>query len=103
MIEISGGKKMWERFTKQNALCAQYRTGLEELPAGAGVAEASAELQKTLPGELAGHVEHCDNCKEAVEIFWASRQLLAEFRASMEDTAPWFAARVMAKIATRDA
>ena len=111
MIEISGGKKMWERFTKQNALCARYRTGLEDLPAGAGVAEASAELPKTLPAELAGHVEHCDDCKEAAEVFWASRQLLAaplqqrreEFRARTADTAPWFTARVMAKIATRDA
>jgi hypothetical protein len=96
---------MWEKLRKQNDLCARYCAELEDLPMGAGVAAACSEVNNIFSPGLIEHAEECDSCREATEVFWASRNLLAapvqqmheEARARVEN-APWFAARVMANI-----
>jgi hypothetical protein len=77
-----------------------------------GIDEAAAfrELRISLPAEVMAHVEACESCGEATETFWASRKLLAgplqiardEQAERLEARAPWFATRVMAKIAERE-
>jgi hypothetical protein len=101
---------MWKLMEKDR-LCREYREALEELPPGMDQAEAFANLRLTLASDVLSHVEGCDICAESTEVFWASRNLLGqplqvarEERAQdLETGAPWFAARVMALIAEREA
>lgn len=101
---------MWDWTKKQSGLCARYSAALEELPVEIGEAAGCAELRKSLPAQLAAHAADCSSCKAAQEMFWASRKLLAGqfFEARQEmpaglNGAPWFATRVMTKIAEREA
>src|ERR1700733_2984002 len=101
---------MWDKFRKDNRLCEQYREALEELRPDAARATASSELQNSLPAEALNDVSECDTCEETAETFWASRELLAgalelareQRYAAMNETKPWFAARVMANIVERE-
>jgi hypothetical protein len=101
---------MWENFRKENPLCEQYREALEDLRPDVEQGAASVELRNSLAVEVFEHARECDACEEAAETFWASRDLLAgsldlmrERRdADIDDRRPWFAARVMAKIAERE-
>jgi hypothetical protein len=101
---------MWDKFRKENRLCEQYREALEGLRPDVGQAAASAELRNSLPAEVVEHARECDTCQAAAETFWASRDLFAgslelareQYNAAMHESKPWFAARVMAKIAERE-
>ena len=100
---------MWDKFRKENRLCEQYRGALEDLPPDVDQSMASSSLSNSLPAEVLEHARECDACEEAAETFWASRDLLAgplelarEWNSAASDAEPWFAARVMAKIAERE-
>ena len=101
---------MWEKFRKENRLCEQHREALEDLRADIGQAAAFVELSNSLPVEVVEHARECKTCEEAAQTFWASRELLAESlelvrerrNVAMNEIKPWFAARVMAKIAERE-
>jgi hypothetical protein len=100
---------MWNKFRKENRLCEQYREALEDLPPDVDQSMASSSLSNGLPAEVLEHARECDACEEAAETFWASRELLAgplelarEWNGAARDAKPWFAARVMAKIAERE-
>ena len=98
---------MWDKFRKENRLCEQYREALEDLQPDVDQSMASSSLSNSLPAEVLEHARECDACEEAAETFWASRELLAgsmELARDGRDVAmnPWFAARVMAKIAERE-
>ncbi len=101
---------MWNKFRKEKQLCEQYREALEDLPPDVDQISALAELSDNLSAEVLGHARECGACEEAAETFWASRDLLAgplelarEWNGAASDAKPWFAARVMAKIAEREA
>jgi hypothetical protein len=103
---------MWNKFRKEDRLCGQYREALEDLPPDVDQTMAVSSLSNGLPAEVLEHARECDTCEEAAETFWASRELLAgglelarEWNSStaMSEAKPWFAARVMAKIAEREA
>jgi hypothetical protein len=101
---------MRDKFRKENRLCEQYREALEDLRPDVDQAAASAELNNRWPVEVVEHARECDTCEEAAQTFWASRELLAKSlelarehrNAAMNEIKPWFAARVMAKIAERE-
>lgn len=100
---------MWKKSEEQKALCAEYREALEGLRAGVGKAEAAVELQSGLPAEVIAHAQICKSCLETSGIFWHSRDLLAGLSAiasagvaSNTESMPWFASRVMARIAERE-
>jgi hypothetical protein len=100
-----------EKFGSENGSCAQYREALEDLRPDLGEAAALAELQALLPAEVLAHAAGCNACDEAFETFWASRNLVAGplhlardlQEAHFDKIEPWFATRVMAKIAEREA
>jgi hypothetical protein len=102
--------KMWNKFRRENPICEQYREALEDLPPEIDRLTASAELNNSLPTQVLEHARECDTCKEAVATFWASRDLFAgplapaheRPNAAMNESNPWFSARVMAKIAERE-
>src|SRR6202051_5363582 len=100
---------MWDKFRKDNRLCEQYREALEDLRPDVEQGAASVELRNSLAVEVFEHARECGACEEAAETFWASRDLLAgpleltrEWNSAAKDAKPWFAARVMAKIAERE-
>ena len=100
---------MWDKFRKENRLCEQYREALEDLHPDVDQSMAVQSLSNSLPVEVREHARECDACEEAAETFWASRDLLAgpselarEWNSATSDAKPWFAARVMAKIAERE-
>jgi len=100
---------MWDKFRKENWLCERYREALEELPPDVDQRMASSSLSNSLAAEVLEHARECDACEEAAETFWASRELLAgplelarEWISAVSDAKPWFAVRVMAKIAERE-
>jgi hypothetical protein len=100
---------MWNKLEKKKTLCGEYREALEDLRAGIGKAEGAAELKSSLSTETMAHAEICESCVEAGEIFWESRDLLAGHSADTDavpeggaELRPWFATRVMAKIAERE-
>ena len=101
---------MWKKFREENRLCQQYREALEDLPPDVAQSIASAELRTSFTAEVLEHARECDACEVAAETFWASRDLLAgplelarEWNsAAVSEAKPWFAARVMAKIAERE-
>jgi hypothetical protein len=102
---------LMERFGSKNRLCAQYREALEDLRPNLGETAALAELQAVLPAEVLAHAAGCDACDEAFETFWASRNLLAgplhlardQQTAYFDKIEPWFATRVITRIAQREA
>jgi hypothetical protein len=101
---------MWDKFRKENRLCQQYRDALEDLPLDVGQGTALVELNNSLPAEVVEHARRCETCEEVAETFWASRDLLAgslelarePYNAAMNGSRPWFATRVIAKIAERE-
>jgi hypothetical protein len=100
---------MWNKFKGENQLCEQYREALEDLRPEMDQVSAHVELSNSLPAEVLEHTRECDACEEAAETFWASRELLAgplglarEWNSTASDAKPWFATRVMAKIAERE-
>jgi hypothetical protein len=108
--EKQGDIDMWDKFRKANRLCDQYREALEDLPSDVDQPMASSSLSNSLPAEVLEHARECNACEEAAEIFGASRELLAgslelarEWNSvATSEAKPWFAARVMAKIAERE-
>lgn len=86
---------------ERNGLCTQYVTALEQLPAESDLTVGSAALHAALPAATMAHADECASCKEATEVFWASRGLLRELRGAPKES-PWFARRVMAMIAARE-
>jgi hypothetical protein len=101
---------MWDKFRKEKQLCEQYREALEDLAPSVSQASAAAELRDSLPVEVVEHARECGTCEETAATFWASRDLLAgslepareQYNSAMNETKPWFAARVMATIAERE-
>jgi hypothetical protein len=101
---------MWDKFRKENPLCEQYREALEDLAPYADRSMASEALHNHLTKKLAEHARECDSCEAATETFWTSRGLLAgplelareQHDAAMNESRPWFAAQVIAKIAERE-
>src|SRR6202051_2849053 len=107
--EKQGDINMGNKFRKENRICEQYREALEDLPPDVDQSMASLSLGNSLPAEVLEHARECGTCEEAAETFWASRDLLAgpleltrEWNSAAKDAKPWFAARVMAKIAERE-
>jgi hypothetical protein len=101
---------MLNKFRRENPICQQYHEALEDLPPEIDQLIASAELSNSLPAQVLEHVRECDICKEAAATFWASRDLLGvslepareRHNAALNESRPWFAQRVMAKIAERE-
>jgi hypothetical protein len=57
---------------------------------------------ESISGELRAHAEGCEGCRKAADEHLATRQLLSALVAGEETPRPWFAARVMAEIASRE-
>jgi predicted anti-sigma-YlaC factor YlaD len=83
---------MWGLVKKNRAECSRFLEALEEAP--------SADA---LAGTLAEHAASCEECREASDTVFASGALLKVLPREEEKARPWFAPRVMAAIAAREA
>ena len=82
---------MWDRLKRQDDDCSRFRDSLEEITSGG----ASREMLE--------HSAACEDCAAAAEEMLESRELLRALPREASPTTPWFAPRVMAAIAAREA
>ena len=82
---------MWNFVKKKDDDCSRFRDSLEELASGG----ASREMLE--------HSAACEDCAAAAEELLESRELLRALPRQPRATLPWFAPRVMAAIAAREA
>ena len=82
---------MWSFVRKKEDDCSRFRDSLEEVASGG----ASREMLE--------HSATCDDCANAAEELLESRELLRALPRESSPSLPWFAPRVMAAIAAREA
>lgn len=82
---------MWNFVKKKDDECTRFRDSLEEVASGG----ASREMLE--------HSAACEDCAAAAEELLESRELLRALPRAGSQSLPWFAPRVMAAIAAREA
>src|SRR5579863_3090679 len=82
---------MWNPLKRQDEECSRFRDSLEEVASGG----ASREMLE--------HSAACEDCSAAAEELLESRELLRALPREASPSMPWFAPRVMAAIAAREA
>lgn len=91
---------MWDKL-KENEKCRTFRDALEEAAARLEDATRIEGLIALLPKEKREHVVACENCREAVNDIVKVKALFNGADSFSAEERPWFAARVMAAIASR--
>src|SRR5215469_6133179 len=91
---------MWDTL-KEKENCRKFRDGLEEAAAKVEGAIRIEDLIALLPEEQRGHSAACAGCREAANDLIKVKELFNR-AASFTEERPWFAARVMAAIASRE-
>jgi len=92
---------MWNLLKRENEECRRFRDVLE-IAADRADTLSVKNLTEQLSAEEQKHVETCADCREAVEELVATKELLHGISSLMDQERPWFAARVMAAIASRE-
>lgn len=86
---------------KRNENCRKFRDALEEAAEKLEGAIRIESLIALLPGEQRGHVAACAGCREAANDLVKVKALFKGVVSFSGEERPWFAARVMATIASR--
>ena len=93
---------MWNLLKSNKEECKRLRDVLEV----AAAKHADAVSAETLTGELTAeerkHIEMCSDCREAIRELVTTKELFQGAASFAEEERPWFAARVMAAIASRE-
>jgi len=92
---------MWNLLKRENEECRRFRDVLE-IAADRSDTLSVKNLTEQLSAEERKHVETCADCREAVEELVATKELLHGVSSLTDQERPWFAARVMAAIASRE-
>jgi len=92
---------MWNML-KENEECKRFRDGLEDASAKLEDAIRVEGLIALLPEEQRAHLAACAGCQEAVNDLVKVKALFYEAASFAGEERPWFAARVMAAIASRE-
>lgn len=87
---------------KGNENCRKFRDALEEAAAKPEGAFRIETLIALLPGEQRGHFAACADCREAADDLVEVSALFNGVSSFASEERPWFAARVMAAIASRE-
>jgi len=82
--------------------CSKCMDALEEASAKHTGAVDVRKLLEELTAEERKHVEGCEVCREGAEEIVAARELFQGVASFAGEERPWFAARVMAAIASRE-
>lgn len=92
---------MWNKM-KENENCRKLRDALEEAAAKFEEAVSVESLIRDLSDEQREHVAACTDCLEAANDLVKVKRLFNGAASYAEEQRPWFAARVMAAIASRE-
>jgi hypothetical protein len=92
---------MWDML-KGNENCRKLRDALEDAAAKSEDAVSVESLLADLSDEQRKHVAACVGCREAANDLVKVKDLLNRAASFSEEERPWFAARVMAAIASRE-
>ncbi|HKW64018.1 MAG TPA: hypothetical protein VJN89_15810 [Candidatus Acidoferrum sp.] len=92
---------MWDKL-KANENCRKFRDSLEEAAPQLEGAARIEDLLALLPEQQRRHVSACADCREAADDFVKVKALFNGTAGLAEEERPWFAARVMAAIASRE-
>jgi anti-sigma factor RsiW len=80
--------------------CRRFLDALEELPVSGNTRKSAGEWRSELPEAEEAHAGSCEACRTALEEFAATRNALAGI--PVQEPGPWFTARVMAAINSRE-
>jgi hypothetical protein len=94
---------MWNLLKKNREACSQFQEELETAASPASFAATPGELLAALSPKCQKHAASCNECRAAVEELLSARALLRALPARSKTPAPWFAPRVMAAIAAKEA
>jgi hypothetical protein len=94
---------MWNLLKKNSEDCSQFQESLEAAASSASSASTPEELLATLSPQCQQHAASCEECRGAAEELLAARALLRALPAQSKTPAPWFAPRVIAAIAAKEA
>lgn len=92
---------MWNKL-KQNEECNRFRDALEEAAAKHEHALSVEPLIADLSGEQRKHLTACANCQETANDIVKVKMLFKGAASFVAEERPWFAARVMAAITSRE-
>src|SRR5437762_11145226 len=92
---------MWDML-KDNEECKSFRDGLEEVSAKLEEAMRVESLIELLPEEQREHFAACAGCREAANDLIRMKTLFKGTASFAAEERPWFAARVMGAIASRE-
>jgi len=92
---------MWDML-KEKEDCRRFRDGLEEAAAKLEDAVSVEQLFADLSDEQRKHVAACGDCREAANDIVRMKALFAGAARFADEERPWFAARVLAAIASRE-
>jgi len=94
---------MWDLLKKNRQACSQFQDALEAAASAGSPAATPGELLAALPVACQKHAASCEECGAAVGELLSARALLRALPAHSKTSAPWFARRVMAAIAAKEA
>ena len=93
---------MFNELEMKNSECRRFLEELEGLPMDeAGEVTTPAILERMSRGAR-GHAETCMDCRRAVENLEETHGALLPLKSLLETPGPWFTARVMAAIKTKE-
>jgi hypothetical protein len=92
---------MWDML-KENEECRKFRDALEDPAAKFKDAVSVENLLADWSDEQRKHVAACTDCREAANDLVKVKALFHRAASFSEEERPWFAARVMAAIASRE-
>jgi hypothetical protein len=92
---------MWNLLKRHNEECRRLRNALESA-ADRGDAMCVESLTEQLQAEERNHVDTCADCREAAEELVATKEMFRGAAGFAKEERPWFVARVMAAIASRE-
>ncbi|HYL82743.1 MAG TPA: hypothetical protein VE263_00795 [Candidatus Angelobacter sp.] len=93
---------MWSLLRKNNAECRRTQDSLEEIAERRLNASSVQEWIEELPADGRAHIDACGLCREAADDLMATRRLFRGVSGSGKADRPFFAARVMAAIASQE-
>jgi hypothetical protein len=94
---------MWNLLKKNREACGQFQDELATAASAGSLAATPEELRAALTVARQKHASSCEECRASVEELLSARALLRVLPARSKIPAPWFAPRVMAAIAAKEA
>jgi hypothetical protein len=93
---------MWNLLKKSDEACRKLQDLLEDSAAARPAAKNVEELSEAFSPAERVHIASCENCREAAQNLFATREIFKGVASAKEMARPWFATRVMAAIAARE-